>query len=173
VLRTVECEAVVFDCALVVPPSAPGQQPTPAPGIEHLLARLPGERSALVGEAPADGQRQACREAELVAPDVVVSSAGAPAGPAPLTDAAAQLGVDPAACLAVADTPAGVTAAIAAGMKVIAVAGAGDATALAGADLVVPTLHSLRPVGVHPLLVLEVDALPDLGTFRSDRTRRP
>lgn len=65
--------------------------------------------------------------------------------PAPdlFAEAARRLGEDPAECLAVEDTPAGVTSAVAAGMTVVAVdRGWFDAAALAtaGADVVVPRL---------------------------------
>ena len=59
--------------------------------------------------------------------------------------AARQLGVAPASCVVVEDAPAGVQAAKAAGMAVVAVARVGDAVLLrtAGADLVVTTLDDV------------------------------
>jgi sugar-phosphatase len=57
--------------------------------------------------------------------------------------AAARLGVEPARCIVVEDTPTGIEAARAAGMRVVGVASTYERAALAAADAVVPTLSRL------------------------------
>jgi sugar-phosphatase len=58
--------------------------------------------------------------------------------------AAAQLGVDPVRCVVVEDTPPGIEAAHAGGMRVVAIASTYGPAALAAADAVVAVLASLR-----------------------------
>jgi beta-phosphoglucomutase-like phosphatase (HAD superfamily) len=65
--------------------------------------------------------------------------------PGPYLAAAAGLGVEPAACLAVEDSLAGLTAARAAGMRTVAVTTTSPRTALSAADRIVDTLADLTP----------------------------
>lgn len=58
--------------------------------------------------------------------------------------AAARLGADPARCIVVEDTPPGIEAAHAGGMRVVAVASTYAPDALTEADAVVPALEWLR-----------------------------
>ncbi len=169
-LRTIECEAAVFGCRTVeAHPTNKGGAPDPdlllpAPGIDHLLRLLPPERWAVV--SPYD-QRSACDRfglADLPEPGIVVQTTDDRA-----TDyhrAAAALGADPMFCLALEDHADGVASALQAGLKVIGVATSCDAADLAAADMVIPSLLSLHVVGLHPVVVFEVDAMPTLGTFR-------
>lgn len=84
--------------------------------------------------------------------------------------AAEALGADPHVCLAFEDTEVGVAAARSAGLQVVGVApGEIDPRSLAAADFVVPTLLSVRVLGTHPFVVLEVDAIPDVGTGAARR----
>jgi mannitol-1-/sugar-/sorbitol-6-phosphatase len=58
--------------------------------------------------------------------------------------AAAQLGVDPTRCVVVEDTPPGIEAAHAGGMRVVAIASTYDADALVAADAVIRALSEIR-----------------------------
>ncbi len=73
--------------------------------------------------------------------------------------AAAQLGLPPAACVAVEDSPHGVAAARAAGMRVIAVLTTHQERELATADMRLPALRHLRiaPAPEPPGIILEWD----------------
>jgi sugar-phosphatase len=66
--------------------------------------------------------------------------------PDPYVEGARRLGVDAREIAVFEDAPAGVTAAKAAGMTVVAVATTHDATELVAADHVVRDLSDVRPV---------------------------
>ena len=66
--------------------------------------------------------------------------------PEPYLAAAAQLSVEPSACAAIEDSPAGVTAAKAAGMLCIAVTNSYPADRLAAADLTVGSLEQTEAI---------------------------
>ena len=97
---------------------------------------------------------------DLPAPGVIVTAGDRDADT--FAGAARALG-GPFFCLALEETPAGIDAALEAGMKVIGLTTTHAATDLGRADLVIPSLRSLHVVGTHPVLVLEVDALPGAG----------
>jgi len=59
--------------------------------------------------------------------------------------AAERLGVEPAACLVVEDAPAGIEAAVRAGMKAIALVGTHPADAFTSASLIVESLTEITP----------------------------
>ncbi len=65
--------------------------------------------------------------------------------PEPYLTAAAGLGVAPAACVAIEDSPPGLAAARAAGMRTIAVTTTVPRTALADADAIIETVRHLTP----------------------------
>lgn len=68
--------------------------------------------------------------------------------------AASVLGAQPSDCLVVEDSPAGIVAAKAAGMRVVAFTGGGHAT---GAD------HRARIAGLEPDAIIDrIEALPSL-----------
>ncbi len=99
----------------------------PSPGLHELLARLAARGLTL---AVASSSRRTWVEAALRhlavrdAFDVVVTGDMVARGkpdPEIYQLAAAQLGVSPAACIAIEDAPKGVAAAVAAGMQVIGV----------------------------------------------------
>lgn len=108
----------------------------PVPGAAGFLAALAGVPHALVTSASDPLARARMGAAGLPLPPVLVTaelvSAGKPA-PDGFLKAAAELGVDPADCLAFEDSGAGIAAAKAAGMRVI---GIGERAAAHG-----PTLH--------------------------------
>jgi HAD superfamily hydrolase (TIGR01509 family) len=77
--------------------------------------------------------------------------------PEPYLAAAARLGVSPASCVAIEDSPPGLEAARNAGMRTIALTTTSPGHALAGADRVVASLGD-----VTAELVLELGSLPRL-----------
>lgn len=168
-LRTIECEAAVFGCCTVeAHPTEKGGAPDPdcllaVPGADHLIGRLPPERwGALAGTTIEDAKAR-LDAASLPHPGTIIAPSGSRADD--YAQAAASLGADPMFCLAIEDSADGVDAALKVGMKVIGVATSVAASELVAADMVIPSLLSLHVVGLHPVLVLEVDALPDHGTF--------
>jgi mannitol-1-/sugar-/sorbitol-6-phosphatase len=97
------------------------------------------------GDSRASGR---LRTAGLPVPEVLVTADDVERGkpdPEPYARAAAALGVEPASCVVVEDAPAGITAAKAAGMTVIAVTTTYDAEALADADVVVGSMREALP----------------------------
>lgn len=168
-LRTVECEAAVFGCRTIeAHPTTKGGEPDPdcllaVPGADHLLQRIPSARWAVISSTTVAISQQHFASAQIPLPGVIIEATDNPGHD--YAEAATRLGADATFCLAVEDSPAGVTAALKLGMKVIGVATTHPPEELAGADLVIPSLHSLHVVGLRPVLVLEVDALPDIGSF--------
>ena len=80
---------------------------------------------------------------------------------ADLVSATELLGADPMFSVVVAGCLATLDAA-AACESVIAVAAAAEPERLRSADHVVPSLSSVRVLGHHPVVVLEVDTIPEL-----------
>jgi sugar-phosphatase len=113
------------------------------PGAAELLAGLPRERWAVVTSAPEPLARARLAAAGLPAPPVLITSevvsAGKPA-PDPYLAAAAAVGVPAGVAIVVEDTPAGIVAARAAGVRSVVGVGAdaGDA------DVVVRDLRGLE-----------------------------
>ncbi|MDO4898506.1 MAG: HAD family phosphatase [Rothia sp. (in: high G+C Gram-positive bacteria)] len=103
------------------------QQVILLPGIEQLLAqvRQAGIPSAIVTNATAE-VAQITADAAPGTFSFVISNADVSApkpDPQPYLLAAERLGLDPHQCLVLEDSPSGVTSALAAGMKVIALPG--------------------------------------------------
>jgi sugar-phosphatase len=90
-----------------------------------LLVRLPPARWGIVTSAKGDNVRERFRVAGLPAPDVLIDN-GAVSSDKPSPEGylagPAALGVHPQDCIVVEDAPAGITAGVAAGMRVLAVA---------------------------------------------------
>jgi sugar-phosphatase len=117
------------------------------PGARELLASLPADRWAIVTSGIRPVAELRIRHTGLPTPRVLVTADQVRHGkphPEGYLTAAERLGVDPARCVVVEDTPPGIEAAHAGGMRVIAVASTYPAEALARADVVVPALGSLR-----------------------------
>jgi sugar-phosphatase len=115
------------------------------PGARQLLERLPANAWAIVTSGTRPVAMLRIRHTRLPMPRVLVCadeiSRGKPDPEGYLT-AAARLGRAPADCVVIEDTPAGLEAARAAGMRSIGIAGTFPAAALI-ADLVVPSLSAL------------------------------
>ena len=115
------------------------------PGARELLERLPGDAWAIVTSGVRAVATLRIRHTGLPMPRVLVCAdeinRGKPDPEGYLT-AAARLGRVPADCVVIEDTPPGLEAARAAGMRSIGIAGTYPASALI-ADLVVPSLTSL------------------------------
>src|SRR3546814_4070957 len=103
-------------------------------GAAAFLARLPAERWAVVTSAPRALAYVRIAAAGLPMPPLVIGAEDVAKGkPAPdgFLAAAARLGVAPGDCLAWEDSPAGIAAASAAGMHVVTVGKAHEATGTA------------------------------------------
>jgi HAD superfamily hydrolase (TIGR01509 family) len=121
----------------------------PMPGVRDLIAAL-RERGVPIGLATNSGREfatRALRSAGVLDCFDAVVSAEEVEHPKPAPDvyleAAARLGADPAACVALEDSATGVTAARAAGMTVVGVPSF-PGIDLGAADLVVPSLRDPR-----------------------------
>jgi mannitol-1-/sugar-/sorbitol-6-phosphatase len=119
----------------------------PVPGAAELLADLPRDRWAVVTSgSPAVAQLR-LRVALIPPPPHLITAADVRTGkPSPegYLQAAARLGVAPAACVVLEDAAAGITAGRAAGMRVIAVAGTVSPEVLAQADYQLARLQDLQ-----------------------------
>lgn len=170
---TVECEAAVFGCRTVRPELAAGVPSVLAlPGADHVLEALPKDRWALLATDGHAEVTSAFHHVALPTPPLVITPGRLSTShtAADYARAAEALGADAALCLAFEDTAEGVAAARDAAMQVVGVAPADvDPSTLDEADLVVPTLLSVRVLGTHPFLVFEVDAIPRLGTGAARR----
>lgn len=128
---------------------------TALPGAARALADLPASRVAVGTSGSRAVAWARLTAAGLSVPDVMVSATDVERGkPAPdiFLAAAERLGVDPADCLVVEDSPAGVQAARAAGMTVVALLTSTPRADL-DADLVIGTLDDVNwrvdDAGVH------------------------
>ncbi len=166
---TVECEAAIFGCRTVRPEIAPDLPCVLAmAGADHVLDGIPADRWALLAAAHLDGVAERFTAASLPAPKIVVTFDGDTSADHYLR-AAEAIGTDPHVCLAFEDTPGGIDAAREAGLQVIGVSAHREPGDLGGADLIVPSLLSVRVLGTHPFVVFEVDAIPDVGTGAARR----
>jgi HAD superfamily hydrolase (TIGR01509 family) len=96
----------------------------------------------------------------------VVTSSDLPGKPDPTVflTAARQLGIEPANCLVIEDSPSGVEASKRAGMLVIAVCTTNPAQALTAADLVIPNLLQLKVAHLQQLFPL----IPEMNSLFAD-----
>jgi mannitol-1-/sugar-/sorbitol-6-phosphatase len=117
------------------------------PGARELLASLPRRSWAVVTSGIRPVAELRIRHTGLPTPPVFVTADQVRHGkphPEGFLTAAARLGVDPVRCIVVEDTPPGIEAAHAAGMRAVAIASTYDADALTAADAVAPALTWLR-----------------------------
>jgi mannitol-1-/sugar-/sorbitol-6-phosphatase len=116
------------------------------PGARELLQSLPARSWAVVTSGIRPVAELRMRHTKLPTPTVLVTADQVQHGkphPEGYLTAAARLGVDPTRCIVVEDTPPGIEAAHAAGMRVVAVASTYAPAALQGADAVVSALSRL------------------------------
>jgi sugar-phosphatase len=116
------------------------------PGVEKLLASLPGDRWAIVTSATVRLLEGRLDFAGLPQPAVLVSADKVTHGkphPEPYLTGAKLLGLAPAECLVIEDSPAGVASGKAAGCKVLAVLSSHLRSELNGADWVVDSLEQV------------------------------
>jgi sugar-phosphatase len=146
------------------------------PGARELLESLPPRSWAVVTSGIRPVAELRLRHTQLPTPPVLVTADEVRHGkphPEGYLTAAARLGVDPARCIVVEDTPPGIDAAHAGGMRVVAVASTYEPEALATADALVPALGWLRVersghAGLRLTLVP-----PRVGSSRSGRLTEP
>ena len=116
------------------------------PGAAAILARLPERQWAVVTSGVRPVALARLRACALPVPLVLVTADQVARGkpdPEGYLTAARHLGVPPGDCIVVEDAPAGVAAARVGGMRCVGLTTTHPAAALAGADLVVPTLAEL------------------------------
>ena len=125
-----------------------------ASGAAALLARLPADGWGVVTSGVRRVAIARLRASALPAPPLLLAAdeilRGKP-DPEGYRTAAARLGRPATECVVIEDSPAGVAAARAAGMRCVALTTTHPAAAVAGADLVVASLAALR-VDVTPAL---------------------
>ncbi len=125
---------------------------TALPGALALLRNLPPERFAIVTSATGGLAAARMQYAGLPLPPHMVTAddvADGKPSPEPYLRGAALLGVTAADCLVFEDTPAGIAAARAAGMRVIAVGNTYPAQELHRADALASSLRNVT-VSIHP-----------------------
>jgi sugar-phosphatase len=116
-------------------------------GARALIDTLPLGAWAVVTSGRRELALRHLALGQLPVPDVLVTAEDTPRGkpdPSGYLLAAEGLGIPPARCLAIEDSPAGVSAARSAGMAVLAVTNSHPASELTIADAVLDSLTSLR-----------------------------
>jgi mannitol-1-/sugar-/sorbitol-6-phosphatase len=116
------------------------------PGVETLLASLPGDRWTIVTSATTRLLEGRLNYAGLPIPAVLVAAERVANGkphPEPYLTGAKLLGFAPADCLVIEDSPAGIASGKAAGCKVLAVLSSHTQAELAGADWFVASLEQV------------------------------
>jgi sugar-phosphatase len=134
--------------ALVTGEMTTTESVTAMPGARGLLASLPSGCWVVVTSALRELARARLGAAQLRDPERLVAADDVTHGkphPEPYLAGAAALGLEPADCTVFEDAPAGIAAALAAGVGTIV--GIGEAAVGAGASIVVPDLRSVRFTG--------------------------
>lgn len=142
---------------------------TALPGAADLLASLPESRWTIVTSAGRELAALRLRSAGLPVPPHMVASEDVPRGkPAPdgYRLGAERLGVDSGRAVVVEDAPPGLQAAIAAGMRTIAVTTTHRAEQLVGADTIITDLASVGIAIERTGLVLDFVPEPGVASGR-------
>jgi sugar-phosphatase len=116
------------------------------PGVEKLLASLPADRWTIVTSATVRLLEGRLNYARLPIPPVLVPAEKVANGkphPEPYLTGAKLLGLKPADCLVIEDSPAGVASGKAAGCRVLAVLSSHTQAELTGADWFVASLEQM------------------------------
>jgi len=122
---------------------------TAVAGAAKLIESMPDGRWGVVTSGPKYLQSARLKLCGLPVPKIFITADDVVHGkpdPEPYLKGAAALGFPPAECLVIEDAPAGITAARAAGMKVIGVATTYTADRLEHADAVVGKLEQIQVV---------------------------
>jgi len=117
------------------------------PGAAELLKSLPPERWCVVTSGTLRLATSRLKVGNLIVPSVLVSADDVVNGkphPEPYLKGASLLNMRPADCLVIEDAPAGIAAAHAAGMKVVALMTTYPVSALEGADAIVGALADVK-----------------------------
>lgn len=117
------------------------------PGAADLLKSIPKERWCVVTSGTRYLATSRLRLGNLPIPKVLVSADDVTKGkpdPQPYLMGAKLLAMKPTECLVIEDAPAGITAAHAGGMKVIAITSTYPASGLSEADAVIQNLAQIR-----------------------------
>src|SRR5689334_9220409 len=136
---------------------------TALPGAEQLLSILPPERFAIVTSATRPLALARLGYAGIQVPPHLVTADDVTQGkpsPEPFLKGAALVGIAPSNCLVFEDTPAGVAAARAARMQVIALHTTYPAEALHVADTIVASLAEVKAAIHRDVIMIEVAAVP-------------
>ena len=136
------------------------------PGAREFVTQLPRGQWAVVTSGVRRVALARLRAAGVPAPDVLVPADEITHGkpdPEGYLLAAKKLGVAPADCIVVEDAPAGIAAARAAGIRVLALTTTHHASELSGADAIAPDLSVVHVLVAgsgeqHPTIQLRVDA---------------
>lgn len=131
-------------------------------GAAELLSSLPPNRFTIVTSATTALASARLRYAGLPVPERMITADDVVEGkpsPEPYLKGAALLGFAPKDCLVFEDTPAGVEAGKAAGMRVIALMSTYAATDLKRADAVLGSLANVRTQLQNGVLTLELPAV--------------
>ncbi|HEV7219315.1 MAG TPA: HAD-IA family hydrolase [Terriglobales bacterium] len=115
-------------------------------GADKLLESLPAARWCVVTSGTRRLAASRLKVGDLPVPKVLISADDVVNGkphPEPYLKGAERLKMNPTECLVIEDAPAGIAAAHAAGMKVIALTTTYPASALQEADAIVPALKDV------------------------------
>jgi sugar-phosphatase len=117
------------------------------PGVHALLASIPAGRWAIVTSGSVPVATLRLRTAGIAPPGVFITAGDVRQGkpdPEGYLAAAGRLSLRPSDCVVVEDSPTGIAAGKAAGMRVVGVATTYPRDALAAADVRLPAISAIR-----------------------------